>query len=408
MKIKKIISIILMAFLAVGCAGCGGNPPDDSGGDLGNGGNEVTTDTTFYEDAPSVYECDDPSLQSPGVKAIFYENVDYHGEKTRVFAYMGIPSNASENNQVPGVVLLHGGGGTAYSEWVQLWNQRGYAAIAMDLEGHLPNGKSHAYSGPARDGNFADVSKETKDNQWWHHAVSAARGALKVLGNEAAVKGSKVGLAGISWGGVIASFTIGYEQRFAFAAMIYGCGYLNESESYFGNLNADSAYMGNQIDASHRFANVTMPTFWINSDNDPHFSANITSKSAQHTFGATICLKPFFPHSHQAGWAAQEVYEFADSVVKEGNKLAVLDEPFIDGNTIGVTIKPNGRTIHKVTLVYTVENSHKTWQDDAWVEVEMSLMGNTATATLPVNVKSLYMYVTDKAGRSTSTVIYDI
>ena len=36
------------------------------------------------------------------------------------------------------VVLVHGGGGTAFSEWVKLWAKRGYAAIAMDLAGCGP------------------------------------------------------------------------------------------------------------------------------------------------------------------------------------------------------------------------------------------------------------------------------
>ena len=38
----------------------------------------------------------------------------------------------------PGVVLIHGGGGTAFADWVYLWAKRGYAAIAMDLNGSRP------------------------------------------------------------------------------------------------------------------------------------------------------------------------------------------------------------------------------------------------------------------------------
>jgi hypothetical protein len=34
--------------------------------------------------------------------------------------------------KVPGIVLLHGGGGTAFESWVKLWVDRGYAAIAID------------------------------------------------------------------------------------------------------------------------------------------------------------------------------------------------------------------------------------------------------------------------------------
>ena len=55
--------------------------------------------------------------------------------------------------KTPGIVLVHGGGGTAFANWAQLWAKRGYAAIAMDLAGcgegrkRLPDGgpgQSHA------------------------------------------------------------------------------------------------------------------------------------------------------------------------------------------------------------------------------------------------------------------------
>ena len=33
------------------------------------------------------------------------------------------------------MVLVHGGGGTAFKEWVEKWNARGYAAISIAVEG---------------------------------------------------------------------------------------------------------------------------------------------------------------------------------------------------------------------------------------------------------------------------------
>ncbi|MFZ2654940.1 MAG: acetylxylan esterase, partial [Victivallales bacterium] len=75
-------------------------------------------------------------FEYPGVKALFYEGMPYNGRRTRVFAWYGVPDNAK--GKVPAMVLVHGGGGTAFADWIRLWNSRGYAAIAMDTCGGVP------------------------------------------------------------------------------------------------------------------------------------------------------------------------------------------------------------------------------------------------------------------------------
>src|SRR3989339_1208208 len=80
-----------------------------------------------------------PEFEKNGVKAIYYEGVPLDGKPTRVFAFYGVPV-AQNGQKVPGIVLIHGGGGTAFESWVELWNKRGYAAIAMDTCGCLPKG----------------------------------------------------------------------------------------------------------------------------------------------------------------------------------------------------------------------------------------------------------------------------
>lgn len=36
------------------------------------------------------------------------------------------------------MLLIHGGAGQAYSQWIEEWMRRGYAAIALDLYGDMP------------------------------------------------------------------------------------------------------------------------------------------------------------------------------------------------------------------------------------------------------------------------------
>ena len=60
-----------------------------------------------------------------------------------MFAWCGLPA-AAAGTKSPAMVLVHGGGGTAFEHWVRLWNDRGYAAIAMDhLIREFPTWRDH-------------------------------------------------------------------------------------------------------------------------------------------------------------------------------------------------------------------------------------------------------------------------
>ncbi|MHC4354518.1 MAG: alpha/beta hydrolase family protein, partial [Planctomycetota bacterium] len=79
------------------------------------------------------------------VRALYYSGEPYKGKPTRVFAYYASPATldgtSPADTTFPAVVLVHGGGGTAFSQWAELWAKRGYAAIAMDLAGCGPERK---------------------------------------------------------------------------------------------------------------------------------------------------------------------------------------------------------------------------------------------------------------------------
>ena len=97
-----------------------------------------------------------------GLRSFFYEGASYKGKPTWVFAYYSTPEGDPPPGGWPAVICAHGGGGTAYPEWVRFWNNRGYAALAMDLEGHLPGGKAHQVEGnfPVARGTLMPVQAE--------------------------------------------------------------------------------------------------------------------------------------------------------------------------------------------------------------------------------------------------------
>ena len=53
------------------------------------------------------------------MRGLYFEGLPWKGKPTRVFAWYGVPKTAA-GAKVPAVVLLYGGGGTAFDEWVRI------------------------------------------------------------------------------------------------------------------------------------------------------------------------------------------------------------------------------------------------------------------------------------------------
>ena len=178
--------------------------------------------------APAMYDAEG-FASDDGIKAIFFDVRSWKGTPTRAFAWLGVPTK--REGKVPGVVLVHGGGGTAFREWVKKWNDHGFAAISIAVEGQTDERdpanprawQRHAWAGPARDGIYGDSAEPLAD-QWMYHAVADTVLANSLLRSLPEVDADKVGLMGISWGGVITSTVIGIDPRFAFAESIVRAG----------------------------------------------------------------------------------------------------------------------------------------------------------------------------------------
>ncbi len=82
-----------------------------------------------------------PKFPNEGIHAIFYEGLPYQGKPTKVFAYYGLPSQErNKAGQSARGCFSSRRRRHAFARWVKLWNDRGYAAIAMDLCGCVPVG----------------------------------------------------------------------------------------------------------------------------------------------------------------------------------------------------------------------------------------------------------------------------
>ena len=295
-----------------------------------------------------------PEAGWEGVKALWYEGAPYKGKKTKVFAYMGVPE-VKPGEKVPAVVLVHGGGGHAFAHWVKLWNDRGYAAISMDNTGFFPHpdykgltgnekGPNEVYvtelygelvedgytCGPAGSG-MRDVEDTPLEDQWMYHAVVDTILANNILRADDRIDTEKIGIMGVSWGGVITSITLGHDGRYAFAVPVYGSAYLEDGpESLVFSNPFRTAQARKYWCATDHIAQVKVPALWECYLSDVCFCPINNSQTYLDTKGngSIFSLQEKLTHGHWPAWAYEYSYRFADCILA-GKKPLIIpqDEP---------------------------------------------------------------------------------
>ena len=365
---------------------------------------------TLYK-PPQVFDA--PEFATNGVTALFYEGEPYQGKPTRVFAYYGFPEGATAAKPVPGIVLIHGGGGSAFVRWVRLWNSRGYAAISMDTcgavsgnaYGHEQNGHvRHAWAGPPGWGGFDKHAAPVRD-QWPYHAVAAAVRGHSLLRSFPQVDASRIGLTGISWGGYLTCIVAGVDDRFAFAVPVYGCGFLKDSPLFPRNLPGAEEWLA-LWDPSVYLPAAKAPFLWVTGSNDFAFPMDTLQKSYRllPTPGA-LCVRLRMPHGHgTAGENPAEILAFADHMTRGGKPLPAFANVKRDGRVITAAYDGQGRSVTKAELNYTLDTG--AWKERLWQAVPVphpSSERGTLSATLPEGATVWYLNLLTEDGLAASS-----
>lgn len=355
---------------------------------------------------PKVHEA---TTQEPSVRALYFESVPYKGKPTRVFAYYGAPAG----KKLPAMVLIHGGGGTAFAEWVRMWNARGYAAIAMDTVGTTPEKAETAklwspartrteFSGPPGWGDFEGVDSPVTD-QWTYHAVAAVVLAHSLIRSFPEVDSGRIGVTGISWGGYLTNIVAGIDSRFRFAAPVYGCGFLGEDSAWlkdFDKLGPERSRKWLSLwDPSVYLGASKIPMLWITGTNDFAYPFPSLQKSYRLPGGdRTLCIRVRMKHSHPDGAIPEEIFAFADAMFRKGTPLARI----VKDSSNSVEYKSKSDVV-KAELNYTRDNGR--WQDRRWESVAANLdtKAHKAAAQIPDGATAWYFNLFDQRGLAVSS-----
>lgn len=300
------------------------------------------------------------------IRSLTFTGPVFKGKPTDVFAFYATPGSLrgvpDKEGQLPAVVLLHGGGGTAFAEWVNLWAKRGYAAIALDFSGRRPSApefdpntrelivqRDHRkiirerlpHGGPEHTGieKFENVGGDITDD-WQYHAISNIILAHSLIRSFSEVDAERTAVTGISWGGYLTCIAASVDHRFKAAVPVYGCGYLYEGESVqkpqIDRLPDDKrADWIKMYDPSKHLVNCRVPILFVNGTNDVHYPLDSYMKSYHAVPGEkNLRIEVKMGHSHPAGWAPDEIERFIASQINQGQAIAKIERPRLQGRQV--------------------------------------------------------------------------
>ena len=345
------------------------------------------------------------------VRTLFYDGATFQGKPTRVFAYYGAPV-VPAGKKVPAMVLVHGGGGTAFDSWVRLWNSRGYAAIAMDLCGCVPLGsygkwQRHEQGGPPGWGGFDQLDQPFAD-QWTGQAIADIILAHSLIRSFPEVDANRIGVTGISWGGYLTCIVAGVDHRFKFAVPVYGCGFLGENSAWLSQFTAmgqeKSSEWLTQWDPSAYLGDATLPMLWVTGSNDFAYPMDSLQRSYRRARGSrTLCVRVRMPHAHGgAGENPAEILAFANRVCNHDAPLAKITRQGREVHEVWARYESK-TPITKAELNFTTADGK--WQDRKWetIPATVDAAHRQVKAALPAGTKVYYLNLVDERELVVST-----
>ncbi len=399
-RLQPLHGIILMVTISCGAV-------------VAQSGDPLSVPTAMVWDVSSLQQARPAPvwLQQDGpVHALTYPGEPYQGHATRVFAYYASPAtleDASRKPPFPGIVLVHGGGGKAFSDWVRVWAEHGYAAIAMDLAGCGGDGQPLSDGGPGQgdETKFGAIDAPVTD-QWPYHAVADVILAHSLLRTFDEVDPDRTAVTGISWGGYLTCIVAGLDQRFKLAMPVYGCGFLHENSVWvatqFDRMTPQQRTKWVELwDPSRYLGRATMPLVFLNGTNDFAYPMDSYAKTGRLVQGTKhFSIRSPMDHGHIFDFP--EFFLFADQYLQGGTPLATVATPQVADGRVRATVN-HSRPLVSANLHYTTgphrDNPHRKWISQP-LEIHDHQVSGTAP---PEDATAWYVDVRDDRQAITSS-----
>ena len=176
-------------------------------------------------------------------------------------------------------------------------------------------------------------------------------------------------------------------------------------------------------DPARHFASGKVPTLWVNSDSDGHFSVNITSRSFEITQERSyMTIHPNMDHGHSPGWRPEdvpEIYAFADQVLKGKQPLGkIIKQPSVqDGYNIELNYESEFPIIEATVYYLNEPITYRKPNEKAkhsgpgtWLKLPATIdkKSRAVQAKLPESAQTYYVNLKDSRGHAISSVLIEL
>lgn len=344
-------------------------------------------------------------------KVVFYSrDIKFNGQNvaTNVFAVIAKPLKPGN---YPGILVLHGGGGTAEIDKVRKWAAKGYIAVAIDIPGIVPPDKVPNSSGVFKNYKYGEhrftASPDVTGSTIFDAALAGVQ-AFYLLRSQPDVMKERLGITGISWGGYMTTMLSGLLSNTIQAAFsTYGSGFYDAGSTFMQELNkmpeAERDAWLKYLDAGRRAKNVSAPYFLASATNDIFFyppavmaTLHAINSPVNHLFAPNVSHSAPVPGGNisadRVSWMQMELPYFEFYLKDKGlplptvfiNKL--LDTTVTDNGNFTVKFFVESKTtITDANIYYSTVNP--LWPKRNWIAVKAAALKNGwYEAPLPANV----------------------
>ena len=396
---------------------------------------QPTAFTIFGQDPLKLYSTNIPSVSQvisttdsgSGTAAISTKRFTFKSKDgvNTIYAIMAYPKAAGV---YPGILMYHGGGGTAEGlvSNLQTYAALGYVTMAIDEPGIASIANSSPYStGPWKSVVSGEGPKLNVvggiQNSTLYDAIIGSIEAFNLLSSQPNVNAKKMAVTGSSWGGYLTTFTAGLlGSRVKAAYSTWGCGFY-ETGSFWSNFIAQmpSHYKSDwltYLDAGRRAKDITAPYFIDQATNDTYFWPEAVSATLNAIIGTknhvTMANLNHATLSSSATMKQLYMNYYLKGVGSPFGTINVTSSDMQSDGSLKINMNvslPAGVSLSSVQLYYSVPTL--TWQTRNWIALTATLVnGNNYQVIIPASLVNqevnYYANMIDTRQVQTSSALY--